>query len=106
MGPKRKSAGVPHRGAVSSRRLQRSLEWARTHGFKARGEIGDANPLTAIEDELRDFGADEVIVVTREQQDAGWQEEKELESLSEELDVPVVQVAPGSAQRVTSPAGR
>ena len=79
-------------------RLRRSLEWARAQGFKARGEIGDANPLTAIEDELRDFGADEVIVVPRDEQDAGWQEQKELESLSEELDVPVVQVAARSAR--------
>ena len=34
-------------------RLERSLAWARSHGFKARGEIGDPDPATAIEDELR-----------------------------------------------------
>jgi hypothetical protein len=84
---------IDHEMRQARERLQRSLEWARAQGFKARGEIGDANPLTAIEDELRDFGADEVIVVTREQQDAGWQEEKELESLYQELDVPVARVA-------------
>ena len=90
---------IDHEMRQARERLQRSLEWARAQGFKARGELGDANPLTAIEDELRDFGADEVIVVTRERQDAGWQEEKELESLSEELDVPVVQVACSGSSR-------
>jgi hypothetical protein len=47
------------------RRLARSLAWVRAQGFVARGEVGDPSPTTAIEDELRDFGADEVIVVTR-----------------------------------------
>jgi len=97
---------IDHEMRQARERLARSLEWARAQGFKARGEIGDANPLTAIEDELRDFGADEVIVVTREQQDAGWQEEQELESLYEELDVPVVKVAPLGARRVASPPRR
>ena len=45
-------------------RLEGSLAWARAHGIEAHGEVGDPSPAVAIEDELRDFGADEVIVVT------------------------------------------
>ena len=45
-------------------RLERSLEWAAAHGFHARGEVGDDEPATAMADELRDFGADAVIIVT------------------------------------------
>jgi hypothetical protein len=73
-------------------RLERSLAWARRHGITARGEVGDPNPTTAIEDELRDFGADEVIVVTHARERETWQERGELERLRRELDVPVAHV--------------
>lgn len=73
-------------------RLERSLAWARAQGFIARGEVGDPSPTTAIEDELRDFGADEVIVVTSSRDLTGWQERVELERLREELDVPIAHV--------------
>jgi GABA permease len=70
-------------------RLERSLRWAREQGITARGEVGDPSATTAIEDELRDFGADEVIVVTHPRERQTWQERKELERLRSELDVPV-----------------
>lgn len=71
-------------------RLRRSLEWMHAHGVHARGAIGDPNPITAIEDQLRSFGPDEVIVVTHPEQT--WQERAELERLRGELDLPVEEV--------------
>ena len=50
--------------AEARTRLERSLAWAREHKIVARGEVGDPNPTTALEDELRTFGADAVIIVT------------------------------------------
>ena len=76
-------------------RLERSLAWARAHGIEAHGEVGDPSAGTAIEDELRDFGADEVIVVTHASERESWQERGELERLRRELDVPVTHVAVG-----------
>jgi hypothetical protein len=73
-------------------RLRRSLSWARTQGFLAHGTIGDASPTVSIEDQLREFGADEVIVVTSGE-GGRWQEREQLQRLREELDVPVVQFA-------------
>ena len=73
-------------------RLERSLRWAREHGIAARGEVGDPSAPTAIADELRDFGADEVIVVTHARERQSWQERGELERLRRELDVPVTHV--------------
>ncbi|HEX5308873.1 MAG TPA: hypothetical protein VFW38_07310 [Solirubrobacteraceae bacterium] len=73
-------------------RLQRSLAWARAEGFLARGRVGDI-PTAAIEDELREFGADEVIVVTAAPGAEHRQEREEIRKLRSELDVPVVQVA-------------
>jgi len=73
-------------------RLARSLAWMRDNGIVARGEVGDPSPASAIEDELRDFGADEVVVVTRAPDRASWQEHGELDHLRRELDVPVAHV--------------
>jgi hypothetical protein len=73
-------------------RLNRSLRWAREHGISARGEVGDPSVLTAIEDELRDFGAAEVIVVTGPEEQQTWQEREELEHLLDELDITVTHV--------------
>jgi hypothetical protein len=81
--------------AQAYKRLARSLAWAREQGFVARGEVGDPSPTTAIEDELRDFGADEVIVLTSNQAEDRWQERAELERLRDELEVPVTQVPIG-----------
>jgi hypothetical protein len=76
-------------------RLERSLAWADTLNIVVRGEVGDPSPITAVEDELRDFGADEVIVVTHPRERETWQERVQLERLQRELDVPVTHVAVG-----------
>jgi hypothetical protein len=79
-------------------RLNRSLAWAREHGIEAHGEVGDPDPTTAIEDELRDFGADEVIVVTHPRDRETWQENGELARLRRELDVPVTHLVVGDGE--------
>ena len=81
--------------AKAQRRLERSLVWAKDHGIQARGEVGDPNPTTALEDQLRDFGADEVIVVTHPRERETWQEHGELERLRRELDVPITHLVIG-----------
>jgi len=89
--------------ADAQTRLRRSLEWAKDRGIPAHGEVGDPNPTTALEDQLRDFGADEVIVVTHSRDRETWQERGELDRLRRELDVPVthVIVADGEPTRIT-----
>ena len=82
--------------AEARTRLERSLAWAREHKIVARGEVGDPNPTTALEDELRTFGADEVIVVTHPRDRETWQERGELARLRRELDVPVTHVVVGN----------
>ena len=78
--------------AEARTRLERSLAWEREHNIEAHGAVGDPNPTTAIEDELRAFGADEVIVVTHPRDRETWQERGELARLRRELDVPVTHV--------------
>jgi hypothetical protein len=81
---------------AAQRRLARSLDWAREQRIRARGAVGQTSPTVAIEDELRAFGADEVIVVTHPDDHESWQERDELERLRDELDVPVARVVIGS----------
>jgi len=86
---------VDRETAAARERLERSLAWARAQGIDARGTVGDASPALALEDALRDFGADEVIVVTHPRDRELWQERQELERLRGELDVPVDHVVVG-----------
>ncbi len=86
---------IDHEFAQARARLKRSLAWPHEHGIVARGEVGDPSATTAIEDELRGFGADEVIVVTHPRERESWQEHGELERLRRELDVPVTHVVVG-----------
>jgi hypothetical protein len=58
----------------------------------ARGVVGDPSATSAIEDQLRDFGADEVLVVSHPPGEENWQERETLERLRRELEVPVRQV--------------
>jgi hypothetical protein len=46
----------------------------------------------AIEDELRDFGADEVIIVRHPSERTSWLANRMLRHLARELDVPVREI--------------
>jgi hypothetical protein len=52
-------------------------------------EVGDSDPVQAIEDALRQFPAEEVIVVTRSGDEAGWLEKDSAEEAEERFGVPV-----------------
>ena len=45
-------------------RLRRSLAQLEASGVSARGDIGDGDPLQALEDALRTFPADEIVIST------------------------------------------
>ena len=56
-------------------------------------EVGDPNPLQAIEDALRAFPADELIIVTRPGSEADWVEEDRTQATLERLGLPVTHLA-------------
>ena len=71
-------------------RLDDTLAWAREQGLDITGVVGDPNvALGAIEDELRRFGADEVLISTHPPKQSNWLETGIVTRLREELDVPV-----------------
>ena len=43
-------------------------------GIDARGEVGDGEPLQAIEDAMRTFGADEIVISTHPEGRSHWLE--------------------------------
>jgi hypothetical protein len=61
----------PGRSAAQER-LDASLATLRSLGVAASGEVGDAQPLQAIEDALRTFGADEIIISTHPEGRSHW----------------------------------
>ena len=54
--------------------------------------VGDSDPVRAIEDALRTFPADEVIVVTRPDDQARWLEEESGETAQTRFRLPVTHV--------------
>ena len=70
-------------------RLEEMLVWARREGFAISGVVCAEGPLTALEDELRRFGPDEVLISTHTPQRSNWLEAGVVTRAREELDIPV-----------------
>ena len=61
-------------------------------GVSARGAIGDGDPLQALEDALREFPADEIVVSTHPPGRSHWLEQGVVEQARLRYDVPVTHV--------------
>jgi hypothetical protein len=73
-------------------RLDASLARLHEDGIDAHGEIGDSEPLQAIEDALRTFGADELIISTHPEGRSHWLERGLVRDARERFDVPITHV--------------
>lgn len=89
---------------LARQRMELSLIALRTAGVKARGEIGDSDPMVAIEDALRTFPADEIVISTHPPRRSRWLEQGVVERAREEIDLPVVHVVVDLEAKRTSPA--
>ncbi len=76
----------------AQKRLDASLERLRSGGIDARGEVGDAEPLQAMEDALRLFGADEIIISTHPEGRSHWLEKNIVQAARERFAVPITHV--------------
>ncbi len=86
-------------------RLDRSLTTMRAAGLSARGEVGDHHdPNVAIEDALRAFAADEVIVSTHPPQRSKWLERGVVERARKEIPLPVTHVVVDLEAESAAPA--
>jgi hypothetical protein len=73
-------------------RLETSLQRLRESGIEARGEVGDADPLQAIEDAVRTFGPDEIIISTHPEGRSHWLERGVVTGARERFAVPITHV--------------
>jgi len=78
--------------AEAQRRLDTSLAMLRDAGISARGEIGDSDPLQAIEDALRTFGPDEIVISTHPEGKSNWLERGIVSTARERFAVPITHV--------------
>jgi hypothetical protein len=78
--------------AAAQERLDISLAQLAAAGVQARGEVGDGDPLQAMEDALRTFGADEIIISTHPEGRSNWLERGIVEKARERFNVPITHV--------------
>lgn len=78
--------------ALARQRLQLSLAGIERLGLGAEGEIGDSDPNLAIEDALRHFPADEVLISTHPPERSRWLEHGVVSSARDRLELPVTHV--------------
>jgi hypothetical protein len=78
--------------AAAQERLEASVARLREAGLEADGEIGDGDPLQAIEDALRTFGADEIVISTHPEGRSHWLERGVVASAKERFAVPITHV--------------
>jgi hypothetical protein len=78
--------------AAAQERLDASLAKLAEAGVVARGEVGDGDPLQAMEDALRTFGADEIIISTHPEGRSNWLERGVVEKARERFAVPITHV--------------
>ena len=78
--------------AAAHERLETSLERLRSLGVQASGNVGDSDPLQAIEDALRTFGPDEIILSTHPEGRSHWLERGVVDKARERFAVPITHV--------------
>jgi GABA permease len=81
----------PARAAAQSR-LDATLARLASIGIEARGDVGDVDPLVAVEDAVRQFHPDEIVVSTHPEGRSNWLERGVVSALRERYDVPVTHV--------------
>jgi len=77
---------------LAQERLEASLAAMHEAGIEARGEIGDSDPLLAIEDAVRTFSPDELIISTHPEGRSNWLERGVVTSARERFAVPITHV--------------
>jgi hypothetical protein len=77
---------------AAEERLQTSLARLREGGIDASGAVGDSEPLQAIEDGLRLFDADEIVISTHPEGRSNWLEKGIVEQARARCAVPITHV--------------
>lgn len=77
---------------LARQRMELSLIEIDRLGLRAKGEIGDGDPNVAIEDALRVFPADEIVISTHPPERSRWLERGVVERARREIELPITHV--------------
>ena len=78
--------------AAAQRRLDSSLARLALVGIEASGEVGALDPLLAIEDGVRMFHPDEIVISTHPEGRSNWLERGVVQAARDRYDVPMTHV--------------
>lgn len=78
--------------AAAQARLDASLGAMRAAGLHVEGEIGDGDPIQAIEDAVRTFQPDELVISTHPEGRSHWLERGVVEKARERFAIPITHV--------------
>lgn len=89
---------------LARERMARSVTALRGIGIEVRAEVGDPDPNMAIEDALRVFPADEIVISTLPPEQSRWLEHEVVERTRREVELPMTHVIVDlDAERATIP---
>jgi hypothetical protein len=89
--------------ASAQQRLERLLDGLRAEGFEVQGDIGDDDPVQAMEDALRLYPADEVIISTHPPGRSNWLEHDVVHRAQQRFDLPVTHVVVDLEREAVTP---
>lgn len=78
--------------AAAQKRLDATLARLASVGIEARGEVGDGDPLIAVEDAVRTFHPNEIVISTHPPGKSNWLERGVVDGVRVRFDVPVTHV--------------
>jgi hypothetical protein len=73
-------------------RLDATIARLASVGIDATGEVGDGDPLVALDDAVRTFGPNEIVISTHPPGKSNWLERGVVDSVRARYDVPVTHV--------------
>jgi hypothetical protein len=73
-------------------RLEKTLEALREAGLKATGEVGDSDPIQAMNDEVVKFAPDQIVLVAHAEAEGGPVEKGLLEQAERDFELPVLEL--------------
>jgi hypothetical protein len=99
------------RRAAAEQRLAQSVAALQAAGIRASGQIGDADPLQALDDAVRIFPPDEVVISTHPPSRSNWLEKRVVQRARERYRWPITHIVvdllhedPSSADHPDAPA--
>lgn len=83
------SSGSERARAAASERLEATVAALAAGGLRVEGRVGDADPLMALDDAVREFGPDEVIISTHPPGRSQWLERRVVQDARARYGFPV-----------------